>query len=91
MTRDELKATQEAYASRPFAVRWIDSHVATTSRFHTFAEAFAYAQDMWATIRKQVSEQRYMSSNLWQSNLQTPNGSVRLAHYFLADDVSSYR
>lgn len=91
MTNQEIAAAQAAYAARPFAVRWVDSHVSTTNRFHTFDEAFQYAQDMWAMIRKEVAETRYRSSNLRLSNIQTPDGnSVRLAYYLLADDVSSY-
>jgi hypothetical protein len=91
MTREELKATQEAYASRPFAVRWIDSHFGTTSRFYTFAEAFDYAQCMWARTRQEAAERRFVSSNLRESYLETPSGRVSLAYYLLADDVSSYQ
>jgi hypothetical protein len=91
MTNEELKATQAAYAARPFAVQWVDSHFSGTSRFHTFEEAFEYAQDMWAMIRKTVREQRCTESHLWWSQIQTPTGSTSLAYYLLADDVSSYR
>lgn len=91
MTSQEIQAAQAEYAARQFAVRWVDSNVATTNRFHTFNEAFAYAQDMWVMIRKEVGERRNVESHLWQSNIQTPDGSsIRLAHYFLTDDVSSY-
>jgi hypothetical protein len=72
-------------------VRWVDSNVACTNRFDTFAEAFKYAQDMWAMIRREASERRNVESHLWQSNIQTPDGTLRLAYYLLADDVSSYR
>ena len=33
---NEIRAAQEAYAARPFAVRWRDSHFSGTTRFHTF-------------------------------------------------------
>jgi hypothetical protein len=90
MTQTEIAQAQNAYKARPFAVRWVDSHVSTTNRFHTFDEAFQYAQDMWRMIRREVGQHANMSSNLWWSNLETPEGTIRLAYYFLADDVSSY-
>jgi hypothetical protein len=90
MTNEELKAIQAAYAARPFAVQWADSHYCGTSRFDTFEEAFEHAQSLWSMIRKSVVNQRYMESHLWQSWLETPAGSVRLAYWLLADDVNSY-
>jgi hypothetical protein len=90
MTPAELKATQAAYAARPFAVRWVDSHVATCNRFHTFDEAHQYAQDMWAMIRREVATRHNMESHLWQSFIETPQGRIALRWYVLADDVSSY-
>jgi hypothetical protein len=90
MNHEEIKAAQTAYAARPFAVRWVDSHVSTTNRFDTFDEAFQYAQDMWAMIRKEVAERRNMNSNLHWSNIQTPDSKISLAYYLLTDDVSSY-
>lgn len=92
MISAEIEAAQAAYAARPFAVRWVDSNVSCTNRFDTFQEAFQYAQDMWAMIRKEAAERGHVESHLWQSNIQMPDGSsLRLAYYLLADDVSSYR
>ncbi len=90
MLNAELKATQDAYQARPYAVRWVDSHVATCNRFYTFDEAFKYAQDMWAMIRREVSQRRNMESHLWQSYIETPQGNMPLSFYALADEVSSY-
>ncbi len=88
--KNEIALAQAEYAARPYAVRWVDSHVATTNRFNTLEEAFKYAQDMWAMIRQEVSRRRYMASNIWWSRIETPNGKIPLAYYLLADDVSSY-
>ena len=90
MNATALKAIQDAYAARPFAVRWVDSHVGTCNRFDTFEEAFEYAQDMWAMIRREVSQRRNMESHLWQCYLEPPAGRMPLNWYTLADDVSSY-
>lgn len=85
-----LETQQAAYAARPFAVRWIDSHFSATFRFHTLDEAHAYAQQQWMHIQWQVARHRPCASRLWQSRLITPTGSVQLAYVLLATDVSSY-
>jgi hypothetical protein len=90
MLSDEIKQAQAAYAARPFAVRWVDSHYSGTHRFHTFDEAFAYAQDQWARQVREVSRHRYRASALWQSAIITPAGSMPLRWYLLTADVSSY-
>lgn len=85
-----ISTTQEAYAARPFAVRWEDSHYSATNRFHTFEDAFEYIQQTWATVRDEVDELRYRASNLHRSYLETPEGRVSLRYVLLCDDVSSY-
>lgn len=86
----EIKAKQEAYAARPYAVQWCDSHFSATFRFDTLDQAYADIQDRWARIQATVKRDRYCSSQLWRSNLETPTGKVRLAYVLLCDDVSSY-
>lgn len=90
MQASAVLTSQAAYAARPFAVRWVDSHFSGTFRFHTFDEAFQYAQDQWALVQRNVSEHRRMASNLWRSCLETPAGRTQLAYVLLARDVSSY-
>jgi len=91
MTHEQILAAQAAYAARPFAVRWRDSHFSTCERFSSYDEAFAYVQQMWALIRHTVRVSRNHESLLWQSSLETPAGRVQLNYVLLADDVSSYR
>jgi hypothetical protein len=86
----EIRAAQEAYAARPFAVRWEDSHMSGTFRFDSFTEAFDYVQIQWARVQRRVRENRHMASHLWHSYLETPEGRVPLRYVLLCDDVSSY-
>lgn len=87
----EIATAQAEYAARPFAVRWVDSHVSLVNRFHTFEDAFAYAQDQWAKIQKRVARTPNMCSQLWACYLETPAGRCSLHYWMLCDDVSSYR
>lgn len=86
----EILALQEAYAARPFAVRWHDSHFSGTFRFHTLNDAFQYVQDQWARISKEVANHRYCASSLWRSYLETPQGRTPLNYVLLTHDISSY-
>jgi hypothetical protein len=86
----DVLVAQAAYAARPFAVRWIDSHYSGTFRFETYDEAFEYVQEQWANVQRRVIEERYRASCLWASRLMTPTESVPLAYVLLTDDVSSY-
>lgn len=86
----EILSLQKAYAARPFAVRWVDSHSAGTHRFDTGAEAFDYIQAQWLRIQRDVAQYRYRASNLWWSHLETPEGRVQLAYVLLTQDVQSY-
>lgn len=86
----EILASQLAYAARPFAVYWVDSHCSGEFRFETFAEAYDYVQTQWARVRRRVATEQYHASDLWVSRFHTPTGSVQLAYVLLADDVSSY-
>lgn len=85
-----IHAAQQAYAARPFIVRWVDSHYSGSNRFDTFGEAFAYAQDQWARQRREVSQNHNRASHLWQSYIGGPDGNMPLSYYMLAGDVSSY-
>lgn len=93
MISDEIKAAQEAYAARPFAVRWVDSHASGTFRFQTLDEAFAYAQEQWARIQKRCRQARgetsWVASCLWESFLIAPDGRVALAYVLLCNDVTN--
>lgn len=86
----EIRAAQEAYAARPFAVRWVDSHCSVTNRFETLDDCYAYINQVWTAVQKRVRENRYMSSMLWHCHLETPAGRVQLPYVMLCDDVSSY-
>jgi len=86
----EIRASQLAYAARPFAVRWVDSHASCTNRFDTLSEAFEYIQAQWIRVQRDVAQYRYRASNLWWSHLETPAGTTQLAYVLLASDVSSY-
>lgn len=86
----QILAQQLAYAARPFAVRWVDSHVSLTNRFHTLDDALDYVQDQWAKVQKRVSENRYMASMLGHCYLETPKSRVQLTYVLLCHDVSSY-
>lgn len=86
----EIRAAQEAYEARPYAVRWQDSHFSGTFRFHTLDGAFDYVQSAWANVQERVRENRYMASNLHRSYLETPAGRVQLRYVLLCADVSSY-
>jgi hypothetical protein len=91
LSPQELAACQQAYAARPFAVRWNDSHYSGEHRFHTFNEAFDYAQQQWAYINKRVASAPYpCQSFLGQSWIETPEGRISLRYYLLTKDVSSY-
>jgi hypothetical protein len=81
---------QLAYAARPYAVHWRDSHFSATFRFHTLDDAFADIQHRWERIRATVARDRYRASHLRDCNLQTPEGRVSLRYVLLCDDVSSY-
>ena len=87
---DEIRAAQEAYNARPFAVRWVDSHAALTNRFYTFEAAFAYVQEQWARIQETVRTNKYRESQLSKCYLETPEGRTSLRYWLLCDDVSSY-
>jgi hypothetical protein len=86
----EILASQAAYAARPFAVRWVDSHCAVTHRFHTFKEAFSYVQNQWSNVQRRVAAEPYRASSVWWSYLETPTGRTQLAYVLLCADVSSY-
>ena len=86
----EIQAAQAAYAARPYAVRWVDSHGSGTFRFDTFAEAFDYVQEQWARIQRKVATERYRASHLRRSHIETPQGNTPLPYWLLAEDVSSY-
>jgi hypothetical protein len=86
----EIYAAQQAYAARPFAVRWYDSHYSATHRFHTFNEAFDYAQDQWQRICRDVARWRFHASHLQACAIITPAGSMPLHYYLLTNNVSSY-
>lgn len=83
-------ASQQAYAARPFAVRWVDSHASCTNRFDTLSGAFEYIQAQWLRVQHDVAQYRYRESHLWQSHLETPEGRTQLSYVLLASDVSSY-
>lgn len=85
-----IRASQEAYAARPFAVRWCDSHYSGTHRFHTLDDAHQYIQEQWEYIRVQVATRWNCASMLHMSYLITPDSTVSLRYVLLADDVSSY-
>jgi hypothetical protein len=85
-----VRAAQEAYAARPFAVRWCDSHFSNMSRFDTLDEAFEYIRCQWVRVRKQVERNPHHASNLRRSYLETPEGRVSLRYVLLCDDVNSY-
>lgn len=88
---DEILAKQQAYAARPVAVHWRDSHFSGTFRFDTLGEAFAYVDQQWSRIRRNVAAERYLASDLRSSALEAPGiGRVPLRLVLLADDVSSY-
>lgn len=86
----EILELQKAYASRPFAVRWVDSHFSGTFRFHTLDESYQYVQEQWARISKEVATHRCRSSSLWRSFLETPEGKTPLSYVLLTTDISSY-
>lgn len=89
----EVAAAQAAYAARPFAVRWCDSHFATTERFNTFDEAFAYLQRQVARITRDVKRagSSWVGAYFWESYIETSEGRVQANYYLLADSVSSSR
>jgi hypothetical protein len=90
MVSEEIKAMQEAYWARPFAVQWRDSHFSTTDKFLTLEGAFDFIEYHWARIRKDVATRRNVESLLRQCYLETPEGRVSLRYVLLCDDVSSY-
>lgn len=91
MIDHSIRLAQLAYAARPFAVRWVDSHSSLTCRFDTFEEAFAYLQDQFARQSKEVRQYKFRATNLWASNIQFPDGtSVQARYFLLTNDVSSY-
>lgn len=81
---------REAWIARPYVVYWLDSFGSCTNRFDTFSDAFQYIQDMWAMIRREVALRPNMESSIWHSTIQTPTGTMPLAYYLLADNVSSF-
>lgn len=87
----EILAAQAAYAARPYAVRWVDSHCSTTQRLDTLDECFEYVQQLWAAVQARVANNRHECSKLHWSYIQTPDGQkMPLAYVLLAADVSSY-
>jgi hypothetical protein len=86
----EIATAQANYAAKPFAVRWVTSHFSGTFRFDTFDEAFDYVQEQWVKVQKQVRNNAYHSSKLWQSYIETPDGKMSVEYFLLAKDVSSY-
>ncbi len=86
----EVRASQRAYAARPYAVRWRDSHFSGTFRFHTFDEAFEYVQSQWLRICEDVANNRCRASALWSSYIETPEWKISLSYLLLTADVSSY-
>jgi hypothetical protein len=87
---EQILAAQAAYAARPFAVRWCDSHFSATNRMATLDECFEYIQRHWALIQKNVKERQHCASDLSRSYLETPEGRVSLRYVLLCDNVSSY-
>lgn len=86
----EIMASQLAYQGRPFAVGWRESHFSGTFRFDTLAEALSFVDEKWARVRGTVGSQRYASSDVWGSYVETPSERLAVAYYLLASDVSSY-
>jgi len=91
MVSNEMKAAQDAYEARPFAVRWCDSHASLTNRFNSYDEAYTYVQQQWIRIQNRVAKNLNHASQLGQSYLITPAGRVQLSYVLLCPDVSSYR
>ncbi len=86
----DILAKQQAYAALPVAVRWIDSHSQTHNRFRTTAEAFAYIQQMWNVIQREVKENTNRASHLRQCYLEADGQRTPLNYVLLCEDVSSY-
>lgn len=86
----EIRALQEAYEARPYAVRWQTSHFSGTFRFHTLDGAYEYIQDQWSRITNEVAKTPQRASSLWSSYLETPDGKTPLDYVLLTADVSSY-
>lgn len=92
-THEEIAAAQAAYAARPFAVRWCDSHFSGSFRFNTLDEAYGYINDQWRLIQRKCAHKSnggsWIGSALWQSHLETPAGTVRLPYVMLVDDIDN--
>ena len=86
----EILAKQAAYAARPFAVRWCDSHASGTYRFNTLDEAYEYIHAVWLVSQINIAEKANRCTMLDRSYLETPSGRVQLRYVLLCDDLSSY-
>lgn len=93
MVSPEILAAQQAYAARPFSVRWRDSHFSGTFRFETLDEAYDYIQEQWARQNRACARKTqagsWVASCLRESYLETPAGRCRLDFVLLASDVSN--
>lgn len=96
-TPPEIKALQEAYAARPYAVAMYTSHFSGTSRFHTLKEAIAYLSGQYESMRRVVAEERYRALYAYRCFLILPGeessglAEVRVrCDEFLGDTLSSY-
>lgn len=55
----EILASQQEYASRPFAARVETSHFSGTFRFHNLADAVAYIFDQFKRVKGIVQTRAY--------------------------------
>lgn len=95
--RAEIKAAQEAYAARPYAVSMYTSDFSCTHRFHTLPDAIKYLSDQYARMRRIAAGERYHALYAFRCFLILPaeEGSgldevkVRCDE-FIGDTINSY-
>jgi hypothetical protein len=88
--RQDIKASQESYANRPYAARLITSHFSGTFRFDTLSEAIEYLSKQYQEGKKTVSRERCRSFDAYRSCLILPGNIEVKVCEFIGDSLSSY-
>lgn len=92
---DELRASQAAYAARPFCTVISSSHYKGSWRFNTESEAVDYLFQQAALVKRIIRNREYGTSwvnfDCFRSYIAYPDGSKIEARWFLFEDTIATR
>ena len=90
MLTDTVKASQAAYAARPYAARLITSHYSGELRFATLQEALSYLRHQYAQGAEKVRREKHRSFDAHRSYITLPCGTIIRCDEFIGPSLDSY-